>query len=226
MKSDNKIAILYFTLNPGHETKLKSIKHGARKNLGLFKFLKKYTSNILKQVGFDIIVWDETQQQGGSFGAKFGHAFRSVFDMGYNHVIAVGNDCLSLNKKDILDASEALKAGNAVFGPAGDGGVYLLGLRKEVFEEMGLENIPWRTASVLTALLDNYPDYHLLIEKTDIDTYRDILAVVSSQNIAFKIRAVLLDFLNFFIHRNAVISLRFTNIINFAFSSRPPPVCV
>ncbi|MCH7514899.1 MAG: DUF2064 domain-containing protein [Bacteroidetes bacterium] len=226
MKINSKIAILYFTLNPGYETKLKSIQHGARKNLGLLKFLNKYTFNILKQAGFDIIVWDETRQKGGSFGAKFSHAFRSVFDMGYKHIIAVGNDCLSLNKNDILDASEALEAGNAVFGPAGDGGVYLLGLRKEAFDELGLENIPWRTASVLTALLTDYANYRLLNEKTDIDSYRDILVIVGAQDIAFKIRAVLLDFLNFFIHRYAVISLRFKSVTNFAFSSRPPPVCL
>ncbi len=226
MKSDSKTAILYFTLNPGYETKRKSIQDGARKNLALLKFMNKYTFHILKQAGFDIVVWDETRQTGGSFGAKFGHAFRSVFNMGYTRIIAVGNDCLSLNKHDILNAADALKTGKAVFGPAGDGGVYLLGLRKETFDETGLEGIPWRTAGVLEKLQNTYLSNSLLNEKTDIDTYRDILIAAGAHNIAFSLRAVLLDFLLFFIHRVAEISLRFTSVFNFAFSSRPPPVCL
>ena len=71
---------------------------------------------------------------------------------------------------------KALESDPVVFGPAQDGGYYLIGLtrtRPELFK-----NIPWSTAEVLTKSLEQLDNvYQLLQIKNDIDTVEDLAEI-------------------------------------------------
>ncbi|MFT4603620.1 MAG: rSAM/selenodomain-associated transferase 1 [Rhodothermales bacterium] len=73
---------------------------------------------------------DLLNQTGSSLGARMCAAFDSATNEGYESVVIIGTDTPTLELATILQAFEMLKEpGQAVIGPAEDGGYYLLGLR-------------------------------------------------------------------------------------------------
>jgi rSAM/selenodomain-associated transferase 1 len=70
-------------------------------------------------------------QAGGDLGERLSAAF------GWGHsrggpVLAIGTDCLELNREQIEEAIHRLADADAVFGPAADGGYYLVGMKRHV----------------------------------------------------------------------------------------------
>lgn len=118
-------------------------------------------------------------QVGEGMGERLEAAFDHVFRLGYSEVAAIGTDSPDLPVSFVERAFELLHFPNvdAVFGPAGDGGYYLVAmtrLHRELFRD-----IPWSTGGVMerslakaagagiaTALL---PLWH------DVDTAADLL---------------------------------------------------
>ncbi len=88
------------------------------------------------------------EQIGLNIGARMAHALRAALE-GHPAAILVGTDVPSMMSEDLRQAANALAAGDdAVFGPAEDGGYWLVGLRRvadEVFDGM-----PWSTDAVLS----------------------------------------------------------------------------
>ncbi len=125
----------------------------------------------------DIIVWDSNKQTKSTFADNFYEAFQSLFDQGYQSVIAVGNDCPSLSYRDLISAADTLQTNDFVIGPSQDGGVYLLGMNKEKFEPGTFKEIRWQTRYMRHDLINviECDTYHCLPEKRDIDTYADLL---------------------------------------------------
>lgn len=106
-----------------------------------------------QQSGLPFYVVDSNGQHGHTFGERLHQAMASFFDLGFAKVLVIGNDCAELQATDINQAAALLQNKAAVFGPARDGGVYLLGLDKTVFtQKRGFTHINWQTASVLTEL--------------------------------------------------------------------------
>jgi rSAM/selenodomain-associated transferase 1 len=88
-------------------------------------------------------------QQGAGLGERLVHAFDRVFALGYGAAAAIGTDSPDLPSVRVGEAFSCLEEGMAdvVFGPASDGGYYLVAMRKShhgLFRE-----IPWSTAQVL-----------------------------------------------------------------------------
>ena len=88
-------------------------------------------------------------QQGADLGRKMEAAFRSVFAMGYRTVAIIGSDSPDLPLSYIEDAFHLLENGRtqAVFGPAEDGGYYLLAM-KSLYSEL-FYGIKWSSGQVL-----------------------------------------------------------------------------
>jgi len=90
--------------------------------------------------------------------------------------VLIGTDLITLEASDIQKAFEALDSNTVVFGPAQDGGYYLIGLtqmKPELFK-----NIPWSTAEVLNRSLEKIDHtYQLLQIKNDIDTVEDLAEI-------------------------------------------------
>ena len=74
-------------------------------------------------------------------------AFEEGFARGMTKIAIIGTDCPDLDRGIILEAFEKLLDHDLVFGPAKDGGYYLIGLRR-VFPEL-FRSIPWGTDQVL-----------------------------------------------------------------------------
>ncbi|MGI8602033.1 MAG: TIGR04282 family arsenosugar biosynthesis glycosyltransferase [Verrucomicrobiales bacterium] len=117
-------------------------------------------------------------QAPGDLGQKLDHVFRRAFSREFRQVIAIGTDCAGIGSGHISAAGLALDRVDAVFGPALDGGYYLIGLR-QVAPTL-FQNIPWSSPETLSASLRAAADaglaVHLLESLRDIDTEADLQA--------------------------------------------------
>jgi rSAM/selenodomain-associated transferase 1 len=69
-------------------------------------------------------------QRGDDLGERMAKALGTAL-WEYDHVVLIGTDCPTLAASDLADAFAALADGaDVVFGPAADGGYYLVGLRQ------------------------------------------------------------------------------------------------
>ncbi len=88
------------------------------------------------------------QPQGdGDLGQRMERAVQDAFAEGASSVVVIGADCPNLTAGHLDAAFRALESNEVVFGPAFDGGYYLIGMRRflpELFRD-----ISWSTESVL-----------------------------------------------------------------------------
>jgi rSAM/selenodomain-associated transferase 1 len=105
-------------------------------------------------------------QSNGDLGDRMKQAFQSGFDQGCDRIVMIGTDCPAIDEALIDRAFSALNQIDVVFGPAVDGGYYLIGLRKQVLELFS--NITWSTASVLQDSLAIVNDLNLSCELLEI----------------------------------------------------------
>lgn len=103
-------------------------------------------------------------QKDGDLTARLARAFSLKAS-----IIAVGTDAPQIKKRDIAAAFKALKTNPAVFGPADDGGFWLIGLNGPV--QQGLfEDIRWshpETFADMKAKLEGH--VHLIRTLMDVD---------------------------------------------------------
>lgn len=82
----------------------------------------------------------------GDLGARLHRCVAAEFSRGARAVIVIGADCPRLDHGILDSAARALETSEITFGPASDGGYYLVGLRKATPEIFS--NIPWGTGEV------------------------------------------------------------------------------
>jgi len=115
-------------------------------------------------------------QAPGDLGQRMSEAVRQAFSEGETTVLCVGADCPDLGPEEFAQARNDLGDGaDLVFGPARDGGYYLLGLRHhcpEIFDR-----IRWSSPQTLDVSLQRAREagriVTLLTEKSDIDFAED-----------------------------------------------------
>ena len=112
----------------------------------------------------------------GDLGIRMFHAFKEVFIKGFTRAALVGADIPDLSGPIITGAFKILSANDLVFGPAKDGGYYLVGMSsliKEVFED-----VPWSSVQTLQRSLKKAElhGYSVGFTETlsDIDTVEDL----------------------------------------------------
>ena len=150
----NRQAILLFTRTSEQEARSKSWINstGRGGNKRIAELLINRTRRAAAKTEADIIVYDSGRQRGKTFGERLSNAFQDLFNSGYNQVVAVGNDTPELTEAHLNHALKQLEQGNPVLGPSTDGGVYLIGLTKRMFQAQHFKAIPWETAEVSKAL--------------------------------------------------------------------------
>lgn len=118
-------------------------------------------------------------QCGGDLGMRLGAAFDEVFQehgtAGRLKALVIGSDCIEIDGEVLQRSWDVLESRDVVFGPAADGGYYLLGMKSP---HQGLfVNIPWSTDKALEVSLQRAGDAGLAVamldEKQDIDTVED-----------------------------------------------------
>ncbi len=94
---------------------------------------------------------DCREQSPGDLGQRMRHACAVAFSEGAEKVLVIGTDCPDITSDTFTTAFQALEETDLVFGPAHDGGYYLVGMAtpaESIFQE-----IPWGSESVLAASL-------------------------------------------------------------------------
>ena len=121
----------------------------------------------------------------GDLGAGMSQAFVRVFSSGYKKAALVGADIPDLSPSIILSAMDLLSTRDLVFGPAEDGGYYLVGMRKLIKEVF--EDIPWSSDETLRKSLDQSNKFNYSVGFTDtlrdIDTIDDVKRTALLQSI-------------------------------------------
>jgi len=100
--------------------------------------------------------WGYAPQEGGDLGRRMVHALEEAFREGSDLAVLVGTDVPDLTAPILLQAFEKLENADLVLGPAEDGGYYLIGTRRSVFERAGpqlFSGIAWGTDAVLDQTL-------------------------------------------------------------------------
>lgn len=88
----------------------------------------------------------------GDLGRRMARAFADSFREGSPATVIIGSDCPALTPEVLAAAFDSLKTNPVVFGPATDGGYYLVGLTRLVPEIF--QGVAWGTETVLTQSLE------------------------------------------------------------------------
>ncbi|MDC0007342.1 TIGR04282 family arsenosugar biosynthesis glycosyltransferase, partial [Winogradskyella sp.] len=119
----------------------------------------------------------KTVQNGADLGERMLNAFKDGFKAGYKKIVLIGSDLPDINASHILQGLEVLKDNDVVFGPAEDGGYYLVGMSKMVASIF--TNKPWSQPNLLEVTLqelhNNNTTIGTLATLNDIDNYEDLI---------------------------------------------------
>lgn len=177
--------------------KLGTVKTRLAKTIGdlgafeVYSELVKITENATNQLDIDKHVYFsnaivdtkwindfKTVQQGTDLGERMMNAFKDGFEAGYKKIVLIGSDLPDINANHILNGIEALNDNDVVFGPAEDGGYYLIGLSK--MNTAVFENKPWSQPNLLELTLNELKSNNEKVKRletlNDIDTYEDLIA--------------------------------------------------
>ena len=174
-------ALLVFSLSAKKEKERKAIfgKQYRKDNETFVDLLIQKTRDVAYRAGIDVVWMDERHQRGDFFSERISNAFEELFNAGYENVISIGNDCPDLSVDIIKGSIKELKTKKMVLGPANDGGVYLLGIHKSIFDKTRFLELPWQKATLLSEFI-NYAknqdfDFVLLDCLKDLDSFKDAL---------------------------------------------------
>lgn len=173
-KRDTDTVILLFSNTSQKEVQEKQIISGHT----LFSHLHHSTLKEAQKTGLNVLVFNEHNQTGNSFGERFSNAIQQVFNKGYKHIITIGNDSPGLTQEHLIIAERNLKQYKNTIGPSFDGGVYLIAISKHQFQKEKFSALPWQTPKLYKALQlflsSNHSKLQILEHLKDIDTKDDL----------------------------------------------------
>jgi len=112
----------------------------------------------------------------GDLGVRMFYAFRELFKAGYKRAALVGVDIPDLSSTIILKAFALLSLDDIVYGPAKDGGYYLVGMKKLIKEIF--EDVPWSSDQTLNRSIEKARQFGYSVALTetlsDVDTIEDV----------------------------------------------------
>lgn len=119
----------------------------------------------------------KTVQNGKDLGERMFNAFKEGFEAGYERIVLIGSDLPDINSNHITNGLKALETKEVVFGPAEDGGYYLVGMSQ--LEPSIFKNKPWSQSNLLKETLqelqNNQISVGILETLNDIDNYEDLI---------------------------------------------------
>ena len=173
LEDKKDIAILLFSYSYVKEHNEKKILSSFSENKLLFKSLFNHTVKEIRRTGVPYFIDTNDTQVGQSFGERLSNSVQKVFQKGYDKVIVLGSDSPDISAAIINKAVLKLSKAQSVIGPSQDGGAYLIGLTKSLFQKSGFNNLKTKDDyhyQNLRAILNS----ELLSEElADIDSIQD-----------------------------------------------------
>jgi uncharacterized protein len=117
--------------------------------------------------------WRRIPQGQGDLGARMGRVMRTLPP---GPVVIIGTDVPGIRSRHIAQAFRALGRQEAVFGPAPDGGYWLVGLRRRPRRPEIFGDVRWSTPTALADTLASLPEPDVAMLETlhDVDTGADL----------------------------------------------------
>jgi len=116
------------------------------------------------------------RQLGDDLGQRMYHAIKNGLERGYKKTCLIGTDIYGLTAENIESAFNSLDRNDVVFGPARDGGYYLVGMKRQ--EEDLFQGIAWSADKTLHQSIERAHalgiDVGLLPTLLDVDTLEDV----------------------------------------------------
>lgn len=183
-------AILLFSRSAAEESVAKPLTNrSSTAQQAVAMHLIEHARRVARRSGLPVYCIGAHQHDSRSFGERYADAFEQLFARGFNRVISIGNDCPSLTSADLLTAAAQLDQFSCVFGPASDGGAYLVGMRREAYERASFVAIAWQTPCVFDSLTAfSAGDFGRLNEKADVDTPADLRAALVNGRLPIMLR--------------------------------------
>ena len=165
----------------GAESALAIHRHLLELTLATLSPLRKVTLRVTPDAAAESVSWPVQPgwtvlpQGEGDLGERLERAVAESFAVDSRPVVIVGCDCPELTAADVAEAGRLLAVHDVVFGPATDGGYWLIALRRPVPELF--RDLAWGTERVLTQSLAAAKTAGftagLLRELPDVDTEAD-----------------------------------------------------
>lgn len=166
-------AILFFSRSASAESAAKPFdKKNNKKAEQLAHYFIQHSLRTARKTKLPLITCFSQQQRGDHFGERLANAIESVWDQGFQHVIVMGNDCLSLTPAHILNSARSLHKNPLVMSPAQDGGVNLIGLDRSHYDRQTFTTLAWESDQLQQSW--NAYAKNLQSQILWLDTLRDI----------------------------------------------------
>ena len=113
----------------------------------------------------------------GDLGDRMAHAFENAPP---GPVVIIGADAPGLRARHLQQAFDALCGADAVFGPAADGGYWLIGLNRKRAAPDLFNGVRWSTKHALKDTVQTLPahfDVRMLEVLADVDEARDLALI-------------------------------------------------
>ncbi len=177
------------------EPRLGRVKTRLARDIGTFKawcFYRRTVRGLIKRVGvgpWKTLICVSPDDYRGSFfdkrfniipqgGGDLGQRMQHVFDTaGSGPLVLIGGDIPGVNRLHIRKAFKALGNHDAVFGPATDGGYWMVGMRRRRARIAPFKGVRWSTEHALKDTVSNISltqrvDFVDLL--SDVDTAEDL----------------------------------------------------
>jgi len=172
------VALIIFVKNPiaGQVKTRIAASIGNEKALDIYHKLVEHTFNITSEITVNRFVfysdfidhddiWHDSLfekhlQKGSDLGARMEHAFTTILSQ-HEKVLIIGSDCKELEVSHIQQSIEKLEHHDLVFGPAEDGGYYLMGMKK--LYNFLFQDIIWSGPEVYNVSLERAKENELAI---------------------------------------------------------------
>ncbi|MDG1708071.1 MAG: TIGR04282 family arsenosugar biosynthesis glycosyltransferase [Emcibacteraceae bacterium] len=171
------------------------VKTRLARDIGKFKawrFYRRTVTELIKRVGYG--KWKTTicvspdDYKGAFFDKRhdvipqgdgdLGQRMQRVFDQhDAGEVVLIGGDIPSIEKHHITNAFDALRDSDITFGPATDGGYWMVGMRRAVRRIAPFHDVRWSSEFALSDTVENIdPVNRISFTDTlsDVDEGRDL----------------------------------------------------
>lgn len=153
MRQISKIALLVFIRDAHDEARDKPIfQYDEARNKQLYTYLNQRIVSVAESSPFDFYVISTQQQVGDDFADRFKNAFKSIFEMGYDAVVSVGNDVPQVNSKTIDQVVDKFEKHDVVIGKTTSNGAYTVGLTKYAFTKCDFDAVDWSSKNVVCSI--------------------------------------------------------------------------